>query len=927
MAHIAANTQTHDHLNQWAGARPLHTVSFFFWRTGTPIQKSVLGLLRSLLYQILHDVPDLVDNLITQHALTVGRIPAWTDRKLGTILKEALFAAHDRRFCFFIDGLDEYEGDYTVLLGIISNISALDNVKCCISSRPEVQFSTAFADTARLKMEDLNGPDIEMFVDSKLARHGLQKLNIRWKIYRGAEGVFLWAVLAVMSVVRGVECGDDESVLEQRLDELPSELESLFQHMLSGVEKVHKRSLLTTILTLRQVKERPFSVATLAAMTYPGHIGLYREFIDHCRQTEKRVVAQSRGLLGVTFDQLVMYDLADQFSVPQDAFGPIPANPRCSIYNAILPRGARSTVGQSPEVLDMEKYASSRISWIHRSAGEFLSTADIDSVLGIVDAPSSSKLRIAEVESAARVHLARPVVATFRLSYSHVGNMYAGPLVGDVFENRNELGHKSYELLDDIRYMVRHITMEQVPSTLFYKFDETPASLEFRITTADQWFWCTFSHRTSWWQYIQHCEIDTLEPANAMYDMASRVDACCYGLDLDPNYYINRKTVFIDNDLVNILQSGRSTYMIKLLEMLVEQQRESGHGTRCPISTSVLTRDRHVSSVSWRPNAEDATQKDFIQGAVHSIVSAWWKWSCYLKLVVEASVFLAGRTAVCDECGIIIHNMATAEHHLVESDHESFTLTEQEEKQKLEEMMVRLHIVGLFRAVLDYWDVYLGTGTLYRGYVEGALEIPEDPYSFPRCPIFLEASCGALQTPGMSWKSTISDAHRRYKLKAGVETLCRYRLCFRARRRSGREPERIEYIPKRCEWDKSRVAAVLEVSSSFVEWLFLTPHPQLLRQEQDCIGDGEDILYLLADDEVRNALIADVWANKDGRLGAWEQLYILACIRTCWRRDWLEPEWHEYGEETEDGEDVEVGDDGEDGEDGEADPAGEDPGS
>ncbi|KAI0449418.1 hypothetical protein F5B21DRAFT_48122 [Xylaria acuta] len=42
--------------------RNLHVASHFFWLAGTPMQQSEEGLLRSLLYQIFPDQPE-----ITQH--------------------------------------------------------------------------------------------------------------------------------------------------------------------------------------------------------------------------------------------------------------------------------------------------------------------------------------------------------------------------------------------------------------------------------------------------------------------------------------------------------------------------------------------------------------------------------------------------------------------------------------------------------------------------------------------------------------------------------------------------------------------------------------------------------------------------------------------------------------------------------------------
>jgi Tfp pilus assembly pilus retraction ATPase PilT len=53
----------HKHLHIWAGHGKLVFISFFFWRAGISLQKSVLGLLRSMLYQILQADPSLTSSM------------------------------------------------------------------------------------------------------------------------------------------------------------------------------------------------------------------------------------------------------------------------------------------------------------------------------------------------------------------------------------------------------------------------------------------------------------------------------------------------------------------------------------------------------------------------------------------------------------------------------------------------------------------------------------------------------------------------------------------------------------------------------------------------------------------------------------------------------------------------------------------------
>jgi len=57
---VCHHPRTASHLAVWKGDLDLYMAHFFFWSSGTNLQKSQLGLLRSLLYDILLKVPQLI---------------------------------------------------------------------------------------------------------------------------------------------------------------------------------------------------------------------------------------------------------------------------------------------------------------------------------------------------------------------------------------------------------------------------------------------------------------------------------------------------------------------------------------------------------------------------------------------------------------------------------------------------------------------------------------------------------------------------------------------------------------------------------------------------------------------------------------------------------------------------------------------------
>ena len=57
---VSHHPRTNSHLAVWKGNLDLYVAQFFFWSSGTRLQKSQEGLLRSLLYNVLSEVPQLI---------------------------------------------------------------------------------------------------------------------------------------------------------------------------------------------------------------------------------------------------------------------------------------------------------------------------------------------------------------------------------------------------------------------------------------------------------------------------------------------------------------------------------------------------------------------------------------------------------------------------------------------------------------------------------------------------------------------------------------------------------------------------------------------------------------------------------------------------------------------------------------------------
>lgn len=72
MNYICEDDRRLKYLKEWSPDRQLLTPSYFFWAAGSRQQKSVGGLLRSLIYQMLTKCPELVGCIKVSYALLVS---------------------------------------------------------------------------------------------------------------------------------------------------------------------------------------------------------------------------------------------------------------------------------------------------------------------------------------------------------------------------------------------------------------------------------------------------------------------------------------------------------------------------------------------------------------------------------------------------------------------------------------------------------------------------------------------------------------------------------------------------------------------------------------------------------------------------------------------------------------------------------------
>lgn len=255
MKFIAGHQETKRMLknSQWAGSNKVVVASHYFWSTGTAIQRSQQGLWRSILYDILRQEPRVISQVCRERCETnegnLRRQPWSLDELLECIKALADQKGSNTKFCIFVDGLDEFEGDPLDLIKPLQALSKSNLVKLCVSSRPWNAFEEGFGQRPDLKIyvHDLTIGDIRAFASERLMSHPRwdsfasteDSTSIVEDIAQRSDGVFLWVFLVTRELREGLTNFDTLADLKKRLNRMPSELGPFFKHILDSVDSFY----------------------------------------------------------------------------------------------------------------------------------------------------------------------------------------------------------------------------------------------------------------------------------------------------------------------------------------------------------------------------------------------------------------------------------------------------------------------------------------------------------------------------------------------------------------------------------------------------------------------------------------------------------------------------------------------------------------
>ncbi|OIW32488.1 hypothetical protein CONLIGDRAFT_271607 [Coniochaeta ligniaria NRRL 30616] len=283
-------------------------ISFFFNARGEMLEKSTLGMFRSLVLQVIERVPEIRKGFDSLDLATVPGSYQWSVEALKELFGHAVQMSRKSPIICFIDALDEcderevrdmvsyfeYLGELCVSVGV--------RFQVCFSSRYYPNITLVRGLILRLEHQEGHGEDIENYLSTEL-KIGRTKLaeEVRAEVQEKSSGVFMWVVL-VADILNKEHDDGNMHTLRKKLRDIPAELHELFRDILTR-DKLQQDRLLLCIQwvlfarTPRRPEELYFAILS----------GIQPDILESWNADEvtesvieKFLLSSSKGLVEVT---------------------------------------------------------------------------------------------------------------------------------------------------------------------------------------------------------------------------------------------------------------------------------------------------------------------------------------------------------------------------------------------------------------------------------------------------------------------------------------------------------------------------------------------------------------------------------------------------------------------------------------------------
>ncbi|PNP50613.1 hypothetical protein FNYG_15944 [Fusarium nygamai] len=259
MNFLANHPETRYQLNKWAHSTTVIVASMFIWNLGSADQKNMDGVARTLLYNILCRNKELIPQVFAeiwndsnegpldpQQHLILTRVDI--NKALQRLLKNT---ASRYRYCFFIDGLDEFYDENMPTFSFAAELKRWADhpaVKLCVSSREEQPWMNAFVKFPTLRLHLATKQDVQKMIEKFLSddQHldtfdSADSEKFISTFVEMADGIFIWVKLVLRELEEKLNYKLSLDELYTVLKEVPEGLDEFYARILLRIRSTDKQ--------------------------------------------------------------------------------------------------------------------------------------------------------------------------------------------------------------------------------------------------------------------------------------------------------------------------------------------------------------------------------------------------------------------------------------------------------------------------------------------------------------------------------------------------------------------------------------------------------------------------------------------------------------------------------------------------------------
>ncbi|KAJ2993782.1 hypothetical protein NUW58_g1738 [Xylaria curta] len=321
------------YISQWPyesgkdGSRSQYIASFYFYNLGSKLQRTVNGLLRSILFQLLDEFPNCLDGFSKyeiQLEIDAKEEQLFDGMNLLELLENTLRSVLEvTPVWLFIDALDECRNDTgdpddetEEVRGLIRNLKNLQlalgslphALRICCSCRHYPSIASK-EDELKIFTEMENVMDIKKFIERELqegigAAEADVTVRLQNAIAKSALGSFQWTKLVTNKALSMHRAGKSTAQITRQIQTTPQQLSTLYETILKSIPREDRRRSLQ-LFQWACFSEEPLSLAQLRilmnvqlepeAESYSS-LEEHPDFIESEVQMERLVRSLSGGL-------------------------------------------------------------------------------------------------------------------------------------------------------------------------------------------------------------------------------------------------------------------------------------------------------------------------------------------------------------------------------------------------------------------------------------------------------------------------------------------------------------------------------------------------------------------------------------------------------------------------------------------------------